>query len=58
MKLINQLLHDTRGTSSVEYGLICGLVVVGLLVVLQGLGTSVSGSYDDTKTKIALATRT
>jgi pilus assembly protein Flp/PilA len=53
---IPKLIADNAGTSAVEYGLICGLMVVGLLAGVTGLGAEVGSSYNDTATKIHNAT--
>lgn len=56
MDLIRKLAADTTGTSAVEYGLICGLMVIGLLAGVQGLGASVTSSYSSTTTAMHNAT--
>ena len=48
MAFIRKLLADNTGTSAVEYGLICGLMVTGILVGVQGLGAEVVNSYNST----------
>ena len=50
MAFLNRLLADTAGTSAVEYGLICSLMVIGLIVGIQGLGASVVNSFSSTHT--------
>lgn len=56
MALIRKLAAVTTGTSAVEYGLICGLMVIGLLAGVQGLGASVTSSYSSTTTAMHNAT--
>jgi len=56
MAFIRNLLADKAGTSAVEYGVICGLMVVGLLVGVQSLGAEVANSYTDTADAIRTAT--
>ncbi len=56
MAFMRKLLADQTGTSAVEYGLICSLMVVGLVVGVQGLGASVGNSFETTKIKMAAAT--
>ena len=48
MALVRRLIADTTGTSAVEYGLICALMVIGLVAGIEGLGASVSESYTGT----------
>ena len=50
MAFMRKLLADTAGTSAVEYGLICSLMVIGLIVGIQGLGASVVNSFSSTHT--------
>jgi len=50
--LVDRLVRDRRGTTSIEYGLIAVLVAVGMLVGLQALGAGNSSSWGDTSTKI------
>ena len=35
-RLITALIQDERGTSAVEMGLICALIVLAMLTALQG----------------------
>ena len=50
MDLARKLAADTSGTSAVEYGLICSLTVLGLMVGIQSLGASVVNSFSATET--------
>ena len=50
MTFMRKLFADTAGTSAVEYGLICSLMVIGLVVGVQGLGASVVNSFSGTET--------
>lgn len=52
MAFFRRLLADNTGTAAVEYGIICGLMVVGLLVGVTGLGAEVGSSFDDTASKV------
>lgn len=53
MQLVKRFIADERGTAAVELGLVLGLIVIGLISGVNGLGNSVSASYQDTATKIA-----
>ncbi len=48
MAFLRKLAIDSTGTSAVEYGLICGLMVIGLVFSVQSIGASVVTSYDST----------
>ena len=50
--LMDRLVRDRRGTTSIEYGLIAMLVAVGMLVGLQALGAGNSSSWGSTSNKI------
>ena len=52
MAFMRKLVADTAGTSAVEYGLICSLMVIGLIVGIQGLGASVVNSFSNTHTAL------
>ena len=55
MAFVRKLAADTAGTSAVEYGLICALMVIGLVVGIQGLGASVTESYSSTARALSSA---
>ncbi len=57
MTFMRKLWADQTGTSAVEYGLICSLMVIGIVVGVQGLGASVGSSFDNTKTQMKNATQ-
>lgn len=40
--LIQRFWNDEEGATAIEYGLIAGLVAVGLVVALTALGTDLS----------------
>ncbi len=53
-KFIKRLLRDTQGATAVEYGLIAGLIVIGMIVALQDFANEstemwgvVEGKFDD-----------
>ena len=44
--------RDRRGTTAIEYGLICALVAIGFLAGLRALGDGNSASWGATSNKI------
>ena len=56
MAFLRALAADETGTSAIEYGLICSLMVIGLVVGIQSLGASVVNSYSSTQQAMANAT--
>lgn len=55
MAIFRRLLADPTGTSAMEYGLICGLLVIGPVAGVDSLGAEVGSSYTSTSTAIHLA---
>ncbi len=53
--MLIRLLKDTRGATSIEYGLIVVCVAVGLVVGFGLLGDQVAASYDDLAVKVETA---
>ena len=54
-KLAGLFARDTRGATSIEYGLIALLMAVGMLAGLQALGSGNSSSWGATTGKITTA---
>jgi pilus assembly protein Flp/PilA len=48
-----RLLRDTRGTSAVEYGLICAMIIVGLIAAIQGLANQTETMWNGVSQKSA-----
>lgn len=46
------LWHDKEGGTAIEYGLIAALIVVGLLVAINSIGTSTRGMYENLDSKL------
>lgn len=52
---ITKVLHDTRGATAVEYGLILGMVVLAVFIALRGVATETTGMWNNVSTKSANA---
>ena len=50
MAFLRKLAADDTGTSAMEYGVICALMVIGLVTASQSLGASVVTSFSSTET--------
>ena len=50
--LIRRFVHDARGTTAIEYGLIIALVAIGFLAGLKALGDGNASSWGSTSNKI------
>jgi len=47
MKALIRLFKDERGTETLEWGLVCGLIVLGAIVALASIGPKVSGMWSN-----------
>lgn len=51
---VKRFLADERGSSAVEYGLIAGLIVIGLLAGLTAVADANDQTYDHIETELAV----
>ncbi len=52
MKHINKFLSDDKGLETVEYAIIAGLIVAGLIAVVTAIGTWVNGQFTTLQTDL------
>ena len=45
-KIMSRFVKDESGATAIEYGLIAALVAVALIVALQAVGTSLTGTFE------------
>ena len=50
--LVKSLFSDESGTETVEWGLMVGLIVGGLVLTVAAIGAWVKGRFDDLKTDL------
>ena len=43
--ILTRLVRDQRGTSAIEYGLICAMLVLAMLTALQGVANENTGIW-------------
>lgn len=55
LRSITRFLRDEEGATAIEYGLIAGLVAIGIAVALTALGTDLSGLFTRISTKLKAA---
>ena len=54
MKFINKLLRrDEAGATAIEYGLIAALIAVAAIAAMQGLGSSLKATFNNTSSLMA-----
>lgn len=46
LSFLLRLYSDDRGATAVEYGLICAMIVIAMIVALQGVATSTSNQWN------------
>lgn len=51
--VVSRLAADTRGTTAIEYGLIAMLIAVACIGGMRALGSSNSGGWGNTSSKIS-----
>ena len=49
-KLFTALIHDEQGTSAVEMGLICALIVLAMLTALQNFAAETQATWNTVST--------
>ena len=54
-KYIGRFVHDARGATAIEYGLVVALVVIAILTGVATLGGSTGGMWHDFTAKIVAA---
>ena len=52
MNTLQHFLADDRGLETVEYAIITGLIVTGLVAVVAAIGTWIKGKFDGVKTEV------
>jgi pilus assembly protein Flp/PilA len=52
MTLIHKLVKDEQGATAIEYGLIAALIAVAAITAMTNLGTTVSGTFNNVRTKM------
>jgi pilus assembly protein Flp/PilA len=49
--MLRKLGADARGATAIEYGLICGLIVIAMMGGLQALGGGTNGMWGNIKSQ-------
>ena len=52
MKLIKRFLQDEQGLETVEYAIIAGLIVSGLVAIIAAIGTWVRQQFTNLQTNV------
>ena len=54
--IVARLAKDERGTETLEWGLVCGLIVVGAITMIALIGPKVTDMWNDLNNKIPNST--
>jgi len=52
VQTLNRFLSDDAGLETVEYAIIAGLIVAGLITIVVSIGTWVKGKFTGLKTDL------
>ncbi len=47
MQYIRKLIRNSKGATAIEYGLIAALIAVAAIAAMQGLGTSLTTTFNN-----------
>ena len=51
-----RLFHDRRAATAVEYGLLCSLILIAIMVTVQGVASETNKMWVRVNTTVATAT--
>lgn len=54
--LIARFVKDESGATAIEYGLIAAGISLAIITIVNSLGTTVSGKFNDLNTKLTATT--
>lgn len=55
MRQLMAFLKDESGTETLEWGLVCGLIVVGAITAIAIIGPKVTGMWTNTSNAVSAA---
>lgn len=56
-RVFNKMLRDVRGTSAIEMGLICALIVLAMMTALQNFASESELTWTNVSSKTSEAVR-
>jgi Flp pilus assembly pilin Flp len=51
-KFLRGFVKDERGTETLEWGLVCGLIVIGAITALVLIGPKITDMWNDVNTEV------
>ena len=55
-KMIGRFARDAAGTETLEWGLVCGLLVVGAIAAITAIGPKITDMWNDVNNEIPAPT--
>jgi Flp pilus assembly pilin Flp len=55
IRVLGRFLSDDRGTETLEWGLVCGLLVIGAITALAAIGPKITDMWNDVDNAIPAA---
>lgn len=55
MNLVKTFIHDEKGATAIEYGLIAACISVVIIVAVQSVGTSLNGTFNKVSNALSVA---
>jgi len=52
---LGRFQQDDRGTETLEWGLVCGLLVIGAIIALTAIGPKITDMWNDVNNAIPAA---
>ena len=56
LKTLSVLMRDEHGTETLEWGLVCGLIVVGAIAAITLIGPKITAMWNNVNNNIPNAT--
>ena len=56
MTTIRKFFKNSKGATAIEYGLIAALIAVAAIAAMQGLGSSLTKTFNNVSTKLNTST--
>ncbi|MFA7604888.1 MAG: Flp family type IVb pilin [Novosphingobium sp.] len=53
--VLTSLYRNTRGTTTIEYGMLCGMIVLVIIVAVRNLGNENGGAWGAVSSKATAA---
>ncbi len=55
ISFLKTMRRDTRGTTTIEYGILCGMIVLAIIGAVRNLGSENGGLWGGINTKATAA---